>query len=228
MRPALRVAATAFVTGLLLGAGTAPGLADNGGHGVRDVEVTVSDATLAPGESAALTTVARYANGRSGSVEATYTSSDPSVLRVRGGRLEAVAPGSATVTAVAGRQSDTVDVVVQQPASVAFTLVRTDRYLISRVYTVSGAGFTPGAEVTVSLTDPRVQLLGTTTTVAPDGTFTGRIDYAEYGTSFTATGPVFSTGCGNPYLPPSPPFPVTLQAVDTAGVTATLASQLQC
>ncbi len=223
-----RVAVVALTTGLVLGAGTAPGLAD-GRHGVRSVDVVVSDARLVTGDTAELTTTASYANGRSAIVLADYRSSDGDVVQVRDGSLVAVAPGAAVITATAYRQTDRVRVVVRAAPALAYQEVWSDKYGINRIYLLRGTGFTPGTEVVVTQDSDRVTLRGDRARVAPDGSFTGTATFDPYGYGApTTSGPSFSTGCGNPYSPPAPPFDVRFRVVDGRGVAGELLTTLRC
>lgn len=99
---------------------------DDGEVSVRAITLRPSSVELEPGESAELTAEATYANGstRPVSDRVTWQSSDPAVVTVAAsGRLDAVDPGTAIITAtladVSGRASVTVSAATTKSLSLA-------------------------------------------------------------------------------------------------------------
>jgi len=82
---------------------------------VTSVELYVSTLSMLPGDKAELT--ARIFPENATNKEVTWTSSDTEVVTVEDGKVEAIAPGEATITAAVGEFSATCAVTVHVPFS---------------------------------------------------------------------------------------------------------------
>lgn len=235
-----RASVIAVATGVAVGAMTGPAFAHKdttaqqvaqvqgpvapgdarGSRGFRSLTINVSDAVLAPGESAALSAVATRQGGRARDVAATYTSSNAAVATVSGGVLKAVGAGTATITGAAFNLTDTLTVTVRSPASLRVVGLGSDRFGTSSSFGLVGAGFTPGSTVTARVSSPVIELRGFPVTANADGSFAG-FNPSNTGAPmlsgpgfFTSKDQYSGTGTCTARLP------LLITATDAAGISA--------
>ena len=91
---------------------------------VESVELDKTEVELTEGDSVTLTATVKPDDATDKTV--TWTSSDPSVATVDGGKIEAVKEGSATITAKSGEKSATCQVTVKKKV-IAVELVELDK-----------------------------------------------------------------------------------------------------
>ena len=101
------------------------------------VVASTREQLLQPGESGQITLTATYSDGSKRDVtrEVSSTSSDEKVAAMAGnGKIRAAAPGEAVIVASYLRKSDTVRVMVPQPASGAFPKLEANNKIDELVY----------------------------------------------------------------------------------------------